>query len=218
MQLYAHRGASQRYPENTLEAFAEAMRLDVDGIELDIHATADGVPVVIHDVSLNRTFGIDTPVTSLSLAELRNQAPAVPTFAQVLELVGPAVHFDIEVKQPAIEQAVLNVLGQFPESRWSISSFDWSVIERFRVLDPSCDLWLLSSMPANDDLLDTAHRLHATTAALQANTITRGSVNRVHAAGLMVMAWTVNDVERAQQLGEWGVDAFCTDAPQLFIH
>jgi len=216
MKIYAHRGASRTFPENTLEAFAEALRLGVAGIELDIHATVDGTPVIIHDASLSRTGGTDSLVTQLSLAELRTVAPTVPTFTEMLDLVGSSVHLDVEVKQPGVEQAVLNVLTQFPDARWSISSFDWSVLERFRALDPDCDLWLLSQV-LNDELLDTARRLHATAAALFAPGILEETITHVHAAGLKVMAWTVNDVDRSRQLSGWGLDMLCTDVPQLLV-
>jgi glycerophosphoryl diester phosphodiesterase len=216
MEIYAHRGASQTFPENTIEAFAEALRLGVAGIELDIHATSDGTPVIIHDASLSRTGGTDAIVSDLSLAELRKVAPTVPTFSEVLDLVGSSVHLDVEVKQPGVEQAVLDVLGRFPGARWSISSFDWSVLEHFRTLDPACDLWLLSPV-LGEELLDTAGRLHATAAALFAPGIVEETINQAHAAGLKVMAWTVNDIERSRQLSDWGLDMLCSDVPQLFV-
>ena len=216
MQIYAHRGASQTHSENTIGAFAEAVRLGVDGVELDIHATSDGIPVVIHDSSLSRTSGTDLDVPDLSLERLRAVAPTVPTFAEVLDIVGSAVHFDIEVKQAGIEREVLGLLGHYPDSRWSISCFDWTVLEQFRALHEECDLWLLSPL-FTDDLLQTAARLGATAAALYAPAIERQTVDAAHAAGLKVMAWTVNDVARAEELEDWGLDMLCSDAPHLFV-
>jgi glycerophosphoryl diester phosphodiesterase len=217
VQIYAHRGASQTHSENTIGAFGEAVRLGVGGLELDIHATSDGIPVVIHDSSLSRTSGADFEVPDLSLERLRLVAPTVPTFAEVLDLVGSALHFDIEVKQAGIEREVLELLGHYPDTRWSISCFDWTVLERFRALEERCDLWLLSPL-FTDDLVQTASRLGATTAALYAPAIERETIEGAHAAGLKVMAWTVNDVERAGELEAWGLDMLCTDAPHLFVH
>jgi glycerophosphoryl diester phosphodiesterase len=216
VQIYGHRGAPQIFPENTLEAFAEAVRLGVDGIELDIHATSDGTPVITHDSSLSRTAETSSLIADLSLTELRGIAPTVPTFAEVLQLVGSAVHLDVEVKQPGAEQSVLDVLAQYPDVRWSISCFDWSVLEQFRALDPECDLWLLGYL-LNDELLGTARRLGATAAAIIAPAITEDTISQAHDAGLRVMAWTVNEIERARQLSEWGLDMLCSDAPQLFV-
>ena len=216
MQIFAHRGASQTHPENTLEAFAEALRLGVAGIELDVHATSDGTPVIIHDASLSRTSGSDLHVTDLAYADLRALAPSVPTFAEVLGLVGSQVHLDIEVKQAGVEGAVLDVLARYPDARWSVSSFDWDVLAQFRALDPESDLWLLGSLQS-DELLETARRLGATAAALAQTAIVEETITQAHAAGLKVMAWTVNDVDRARQLSGWGLDMLCTDVPQLFV-
>jgi glycerophosphoryl diester phosphodiesterase len=215
VQIYAHRGASQTHSENTIGAIAEAVRLAVDGIELDIHATSDGVPVVIHDSSLARTLAQDAKVTEMTFEQIRSIAPTVPTFAEVLNLVGSALHFDIEVKQAGIEHEVLELLASYPDSRWSISCFDWGVLERFRTIHADCDLWLLSPL-FSDELAETARRLKATAAALFDPSITKETAEAAHSAGLKVMAWTVNDVDRARELEQWGVEMLCTDAPHLF--
>jgi glycerophosphoryl diester phosphodiesterase len=216
MLIYAHRGASSTYPENTLPAFAEAIRLGVHGVELDLHATRDGTPVVTHDASLKRTAGLDLDVTSASFQKLRLAAAAVPTFAEVLELVGSSLHLDIEVKQAGIEEHVLRVLSEFPDARWAISSFDWNVLDRFRDLDRDCELWLLTSFPG-DDLIQRASRIGGTTAALDNRTINEQMIAKMHDAGLKVMAWTVNDADRAEQLRSWGLDMLCTDTPEQFV-
>jgi glycerophosphoryl diester phosphodiesterase len=143
-------------------------------------------------------------------------APSVPTFAEVLGLVGSQVHLDIEVKQVGVEGAVLDVLARYPDARWSVSSFDWDVLAQFRALDPESDLWLLGSLQS-DELLGTALRLRATAAALAQTAIVEETITRAHAAGLKVMAWTVNDVDRARQLSGWGLDMLCTDVPHLFV-
>lgn len=216
MRIYAHRGASQTFPENTLDAFSEAVRLGVDGIELDVRATSDGIPVISHDSSLSRNFGMDSEVSDVTVATLREIAPSAPTLADVLDLVGATLHLDIEVKQAGIERELLALLAQYPDTRWSISCFDWQVLARFRELDARCDLWLLSLL-LTADLIETAHRLRASTVALQASVITAQSITSARQGGLSLMAWTVNDVAKALQLQEWGLDMLCTDAPHLFV-
>ena len=72
-QIYAHRGFSHRYPENTLLAFEQAALAGADGVEFDIHAAADGVPVVVHDLPLGRTVkgtGLVTEFRSDQLAAI----------------------------------------------------------------------------------------------------------------------------------------------------
>jgi glycerophosphoryl diester phosphodiesterase len=216
MLIYAHRGASQTHSENTLEAFAEAVRLGVAGVELDLHATQDGVPVVIHDASLARTAGIDANVPEIPFGRLREVALSVPRFTEVLDMVGDALHFDLEVKQKGIEPLVLETLDQYPSARWSISSFDWTVLDSFRELNEQADLWLLSAA-FGQDLVDRARSLRASAAALYAPSITQQVIESAHDAGLRVMAWTVNDPDRARQLEGWGLDMLCTDAPHLYV-
>ena len=121
MLIYAHRGLSGRYPENTLLAFREALAAGVDGIELDVHVTADGIPVVIHDRDVSRTTNGSGNVDAMTLASLQTldagSGEHVPTLAEVLWLVGESVHFDIEIKGLAAECATLDVLRRFPTTR-----------------------------------------------------------------------------------------------------
>src|SRR5688572_25494875 len=196
VKIYGHRGASGLAPENTIEAFRLALGMGVDGIEFDVRATADGQPILIHDRSLQRTAGVDRNVDEMTLAERNGLAPQVPTLEELLELVGTSAHLDIEVKQPGIEERVLETLLGFPDVRWAISCFDWTVLERFRELSADADLWLLG-MESNDELYEAAARLGAAGVALAGTAISAPVIERAHRAGLIVMAWTVNDVDVA---------------------
>src|SRR3954467_9018503 len=118
MLIYAHRGASAIHPENTLRAFRHALAIGADGIELDVHATADGTPVVIHDRDVERTTDGAGYVDEMPLARLETldagDGERVPTLAAVLELVGAAVQLDIEIKGAGVERAALEVLAEYP--------------------------------------------------------------------------------------------------------
>ena len=216
VKIYGHRGASGLAPENTIEAFRLALSMGVDGIEFDVRATADGQPVLIHDRSLERTAGVDRNVEELTLAELQGLAPQIPTLVALLELVGETAHLDIEVKQARIEERVLETLSGFPDVRWAISCFDWAVLERFRELSPGADIWLLAN-ESEDVLYQHARRLGASGVAIAGAAIAAPVIERAHAAGLTVMAWTVNDVDVAGWLQGWGLDALCTDHPERWF-
>jgi glycerophosphoryl diester phosphodiesterase len=216
VKIYGHRGASRTHPENTLPAFAEAVRLGADGVELDIHCTADGVPVIIHDRSLKRTAGLDRNVDELGLKDLREIAPQIPTLDEVFELVGDRLHFDLEVKQAGIVPQMLEVIDRHPGLRWAVSSFDWDVIRGFRSLRPEADLWLLG-MALDDAMLTAAREVGASTLALYDPSVIADTVPLARAAGYEVMVWTVNDVARGAKLQGWGVSAICTDTPADFI-
>jgi glycerophosphoryl diester phosphodiesterase len=149
----AHRGASARAPENTLEAFRLAVESGAGGLELDVHLTRDGHVVVIHDSTLDRTTDGTGPVAEMTLDELRdpdaghNFSPDdgdtlpyrglglhIPTLAEVLrEFPGVAVNIDIKADRPGIEAAVLNVLREAgAEGRVLVVSSRRSAVRRFR--------------------------------------------------------------------------------------
>lgn len=215
-QVYAHRGDSATYPENTLLAFRKAMESGAYGIELDLHATADGVVVVIHDRSLERTTSGRGYVDEHSLAAVREvdagAGERVPTLAEVLELVGGRLHFDLEVKQTGIEAAVLQMLSAYPDARWAISSFDWKILTRLRELSPTAELWPLA-MHIDDALLEIAAALASPSVAIDAGAYTAASAQVIRDAGLAAMIWTVNEPAEAQRVRELGAAAMCTDVP-----
>ena len=96
--VVAHRGGSALGPENSLELFQKALELGVDAIELDIHQSADGHLMVIHDISLKRTHGVDKRVDELDLAAL--QGYGVPTLQEAIDLVDGRCVLVVEVKHP----------------------------------------------------------------------------------------------------------------------
>jgi glycerophosphoryl diester phosphodiesterase len=169
MQIYGHRGESARAPENTLQAFELALQAGVDGIELDVRATADGVPVIIHDRDLARTTNGSGRVDAVTFDQLRRfdagSGEQVPALDEVLSLVGDRAHLDIEFKQTRIERAVLEQLRKHPSVRWSASSFKWGALKTLRALSPGYDLWLLEDF-VTDELIETARNLGASTAAI----------------------------------------------------
>jgi glycerophosphoryl diester phosphodiesterase len=126
--VIAHRGASGSAPENTLEAFQMAARLGADAFELDVHLSADGVPVIIHDPTLERTTGRQGSIAGQTLAQLREvdagarfspdggrtfpfrgAGLVIPTLAQVLEAF-PDMPLLLDIKEPRAQAAVRRVL------------------------------------------------------------------------------------------------------------
>ena len=151
MKIYAHRGASAEFPENTTAAFQRAIDLRADGIELDVHLSSDGVPVVIHDETVDRTTngtGAINGMTAERLGQLdAGRGFGVPTLAAVLDLIGTHLHFNIEIKSNRAGQAVIDEVGRRPDLRWAISSFDWDVLRFVKGELPRADLWPLTYGP-----------------------------------------------------------------------
>jgi len=217
MQIYAHRGASAIHPENTLRAFRHALAIGVDGNELDVHATADGIPVVIHDRAVERTTDGAGYVDEMPLARLATfdagDGERVPTLADVLALVGDAAHLDIEIKGAGIERAVLEVLAEYPDVRWAISSFAWDTLRAVRQLDSVAEIWPLAERVA-DDLFAVATELESPAVSLFTGAYTDESAVSLNNAGLRVVVWTVNDPREARRVADLGAFALCTDDPQ----
>ena len=199
--------------ENTLPSFELAIDAGADGVELDVHATADGVVVVHHDERLATGLAI----ASLTLGELRRHdaAPGVPipTLSELCELVRGRVTMFVEIKGAGIERAVLDVLDGY-DGDAAIHSFDHAMIARIARQAPSRRLGILFET-LNDDIA----RAMETTGALDVwphwPLVTTAVVDEVHAAGGRVIPWTVNEPARAQALASLGVDALCGDDVRL---
>lgn len=219
--IIAHRGASRAFPENTHAAFQHALELGVDGIELDVHGTRDGVLVVHHDPTLAIRHGEaveQVPIASLSGAEVAaHRLPTgdtVPTLEAVFDLVGHRSTLYVEVKAPGVETLVAALLDRHPAVRAEVHAFDHRIPVGVRTLRPATPIGLLSaSYPL--DVRAVLADANATAFWQYAPLIDESLVRGVHAAGARLIAWTVNDAPHARQLAAWGVDGLCSDIPDM---
>jgi glycerophosphoryl diester phosphodiesterase len=217
--IIAHRGASRAFRENTLRAFQRALEFQVDGIELDVHATRDGVLVVHHDPSLPMARGQAVErvpivhVTAAELAEYRLPSDdPVPTLDEVFEAVGGRAMIYVEVKAARVEPMVAALLNRHPGVRSAVHAFDHRIPVAVRAIRPDTSIGLLSaSYPL--DVRGVLSTSGATVLWQHAELIDEPLVQAVHEAGLQLFAWTVNSAPHARQLAAWGVDALCTDVP-----
>jgi glycerophosphoryl diester phosphodiesterase len=128
MKIIAHRGGAFDTPENTLASFANAIELDVEMMELDIHLSKDGIPVVIHDATLDRTTNAGGPVRDRTAAELRQidagKGEYVPQLSEVFELAGDRTPLVLEFKAVEAVAPAIELIRAFPQVRWSgLSAF-----------------------------------------------------------------------------------------------
>jgi glycerophosphoryl diester phosphodiesterase len=218
MLIYAHRGSSGTEPENTLRAFRQAIADGADGVEFDVHATRDGVPVVLHDRRLERTTNGHGDVDAHTLAELRTldagKGETIPSLSEVLDVVSGRLAIDLELKQAGIEAEVLAALADYPDASWAISSFNWECLKQVRGLSPEAELWVLAQLPT-EDAFRTAKELAASTLALWSGAVSPDSARRCSEADLDLMVWTVNETAVAKQAALHGAAALCTDLPKL---
>ena len=216
-ELIAHRGASRERRENTLPAFERALELGADGIELDTHATSDGVVVVHHDPVPRAESGQKglqgRPIAALTANELRTfrfpDGSWIPTLAEVADLVGDRSILYVELKARTIEQQVLGCLKP-TRTRYALHSFDHAAVQRSRRLASDVPTGILTS----SYLLDPVGALHAAGARdywQSLEFVDRELVDRVHDAGGRVIVWTVNGRAEADALRAAGVDGICSD-------
>ncbi|WP_158609608.1 glycerophosphodiester phosphodiesterase [Cellulomonas triticagri] len=143
-----HRGASFELPENTLAAFRRALEHGADGIELDVALTSDGVAVVLHDESVDRTTDGTGSVADLTLAQVRaldaGGGERVPTLDEVLALAAGRAEVNIEIKAADAAPAVAEVVARHPGLTWFASSGQWDALEELLALVPGARVYPLT--------------------------------------------------------------------------
>ncbi|GAA1704131.1 glycerophosphodiester phosphodiesterase family protein [Microbacterium sediminicola] len=251
--ISAHRGASISHPENTLSAFRAALAAGTDGVETDIGLSRDGIPVLLHDDTVDRTTNGTGAVGEFTAAELRaldaGAGEGVPTLDLLLTLIGDRAEINIELKDPDSAGPVLEVVRRHPNVQWFCSSAEWGSLEELRRLDARARIYplslgvatvddmralaldagcpaevidreysLVSALKLNlDDALEFASTIDAEGISVSAVRLDAAAIARVHAAGLRVWTWTINDLTRATQLIDAGVDVICTDNPVALL-
>lgn len=237
--VIAHRGASGRAPENTVRAFELALEGGADALEFDVRVTADGVPVVIHDASLDRTTDMEGMVAALSLDQLRRadagarfsmdggrtfpwraRGIRVPTLAEVLTAF-PDVPCIVELKsRAASEPARRALLEHGAQERCIMMSFDEAALEPFRAPP-----WITGA--TNSDTQRLLVRIltgrpigDVRYSALSLPERYRGLpiplrllAAAAHRRGWPLHVWQIDSVERARRLWRKGVAGIITNYP-----
>lgn len=214
--MISHRGAHQTHPENSIAAFERAIELGADGIELDVHATSDGIVVVHHDPVVHARHPqrpSHKAIADLSATELDKFSLAdrtrIPTLAETLDSIGDRATVYVEIKARNIEPLVLRCIRESPAT-CAIHSFDHRVVKNVKALFPAMRTGILEGSRH----VDPAASLAAASADdlwQEVDSIDEETVERAHAVGARVIAWTANDSAQWESLHALGVDAICTD-------
>lgn len=218
--IWAHRGSRLRAPENTMRAFELAVEEGADGIELDVHLTADGRLVVRHDADLAMPDDTRALIRNLTLADIRRAQPDAPELHEVFDLLAPTrLVLNVEVKNgpvlyPGIEAAVVaahHASGM--ADRLVYSSFNHHTLVALRSLDASIAIAPLYEEALVDPWLYARH-IGADAAHPYVPTLgLPGQIEGFREAGVMVRPWTVNDPADWRALVLAGIDAIITDDP-----
>lgn len=242
--VFAHRGGARLRPENTLVAFDFGVALGCDGLELDVHLAADGVPVVLHDVTLDRTTDAKGPVGSLTSRQLasvdaaarfavngaypfRGLGHAVPTLREVLRRF-PAMPIIIELKghDPRLADATLDeVAGADALPRVCVGGVSRALLQRMRRARPDVvtsaareeTRWALYGSWFGFAPRGSYRAFQVPEVKQGHRVVSRRFIRAAHRAGLPVQVWVVDDTADMERLLAWGVDAVITDRPDLAV-
>jgi len=216
----AHRGYPARYPENTLSSFRAACDLNYQYVELDVHLSKDGVPVVIHDPTVDRTTDGKGKVKDMTLAELKRLRIAgteqIPTLEEALQLLKGRTTVDIELKQfgdlyPGLEEKTLALVKKLGmEDQVIVTSFDHYSMMRVRELDKNIELGLINtgSSPA---LVQFVKQLGGRYLSIHQAYITERFIRLCEEQQIELIAWTVNEEPDMRRFVKYPSVIVCTN-------
>lgn len=241
--VFAHRGGAALAPENTVAAFDLGLALGADGLELDVRLSRDGVAVVLHDATLDRTTDASGPLSRHTAAELarldaayhfrpgdgyplRGKGITVPRLCDVLaryrdiplivELKGP----DPAVARVAIDE--IRAAGAC--DRICLGGFSRRVLRAARAYDPRVATgaardelrWAQLRFRLPWPLLNPPYRaLHVPHGPGRPRVLSPRFVEFAHRSGVVVQPWTVDEADDIRELIRWGVDGVMTDRPDV---
>lgn len=227
----SHAACKGHAPENTLAGIEAALRLGADAIEIDVHCTSDGVPVLIHDETVDRTTDGTGNVHEMPLdvvraldAGARQFAPKfegerIPLLSEVLDLTKGKALLQIEVKQLEIEEAVAQVVRDADAvASCEVHSFYPQVVRAMRTVEPRMAAALLTDgrrIVDWDDFFGFALSLNAQGVSVYYAFATPEHVRQGQLRGLTFMVWTVDDEKDMETMCAAGVDSVCSNFPDL---
>ncbi len=232
--IFAHRGACRAAPENTLPAFEAAIRLGADGIELDVQYSSDGVLMVIHNPTLEKTTDGAGRVSAHTRAELREldagswfdpqfAGTRIPTLDEVLDVTNGRLLVNIELK--ALDglkselgaDVVALVRARGMAQQVVISSFNPFALRQAKQAGPEieCALLLAHDLPTWMRLGVTRRYSRADSLHPDAEMADAAYMARAQKLGMPVRVWTVDDEAELRRMIGLGVDAIITNAPDV---
>ncbi|MFD1929827.1 glycerophosphodiester phosphodiesterase [Sporosarcina siberiensis] len=235
LKAVAHRGWSGKAPENTIAAFSLAIEdTSIYAIELDVHLSKDGVPVVIHDYTLERTTNGKGLVSEYTVEELRTldvgrwfdesfSNEKIPLLEEVLKLAKGKTKVFIELKQKArfykdIEVKVVELIQQLEmQQEVLVISFDHPSLMKMKELDSTIQIGLVY-LGVTTLQAEQIQHTSASYIGLHHEFITKEFVDSLKDVDVLVGAWTVNDADAILKLGKISSDLIITtNYPDLVV-
>jgi glycerophosphoryl diester phosphodiesterase len=227
--VISHAACKGHVPENTLAGIRKAMALGSDAIEIDLHATADGVPVLLHDDTVDRTTDGIGDVRTMALDQVRRLdaggrsfgsrflGERVPTLEEVLDLTGGRALLVIEIKQRGIEQVTVDTVRRLGAADdVMVWSFHPTVVSTVRALAPEIPCGQLWSERDPDPIRMCAVALSGNAQAVcpHFSSVSEVLLRRALMHGLSVFTWTTDEPDDIARMRRLGVDGICSNFPE----
>ncbi|RBW47012.1 glycerophosphoryl diester phosphodiesterase [Psychromonas sp. B3M02] len=234
--IAGHRGAASLAPENTLSAFKKALQSGAKWIELDTQLSADKIPVIFHDETVDRCTNGEGLVADFTFSQLQaldtgSWFSAVFIGEQIISLEQTLLFFmendlnmNLEIKVHHSEQAeplvdaVSKVLAKvnFPNEKLIISSFSELALAHCHRVMPSIRLgYITDKNPLIK--LEKLKPLNLYSVHIDHKILEETMAKKVTDSGLKLIIWTLNDVTQADKFRSWGVEMIITDKPDVFV-
>lgn len=230
MRIFAHRGFSGNYPENTMLAFRKAYEIGCDGIELDVQLTKDSVMVIMHDETIDRTSSGKGNLRDYTYEQLcgfdcsakfagKYGFQKIPTLQEYLEWVkNTGLVTNIELKNSVyyyehLEEMVIDMVRQYHlEERVLFSSSNLVSVLKCKRLIPQIPAGFLMEVRM-DNMGAFTRENRVEFYHPDKNFLTEDQVKDCHDKGIGVNVWTVNKEKQMEQMAAWGVDGIFTNYP-----
>jgi len=223
--ISAHRGSSERAPENTLAAVAAASEDMADYAEIDVRATSDGVVVLLHDENLKRTTGVNKKIWTLTYDDISHLSMSkwyngklvtekIPTLDEILKFASHRIRLNIEIKasphSPGLVESVVSLIRENGfENQCVISSFEYSVLSEVKRLDPNLKTGIIiTAAIANYTNLPDVDFY-----SMSSIFLSKSKVESLHLRGYEVFVWGVNDANTMRRMIAIGVDNMIVSDP-----
>ena len=212
--LLAHRGFHGDLKENSLAALAAVAGSGLDGVEFDVRFSADGVPCILHDATLRRTYGDPRAASELSSETL--SALGVPLLREALAVLPADLLLDVEVKEAPGDKlfSLIRELRGEGADGVTFSSFDVDVLRKIRERAPNWPLWL-NVEQVTPSLLDQALALGVSGLSVEKGLLATDLAREVRAAGLELATWTLRLRADREHLAHPGLTAACVEGEAL---
>lgn len=224
---YAHRGASEYCPENTMYSFYTGLQMGADGVETDVQRTRDGVLVLFHDDTLQRILGLDGKISDYTYSELltmdfgaykgeRFRGETIVTLDEFLIHFGAKpLTLALELKQDGVEEELLSLIRRHGvQEKVIVTAFRWDALVQMRRLDPDIRLGFLVE-EATEETFQLLQRFHIQQICPHIDHFSEAQIARARDLGLSIRFWGVANEEKMRRALRSDCDGMTFNAPDL---